>query len=275
MFRRLVILHLYNCPEINNNKAFEENYIGEGLLIDETLIKDSEGHNINEKGYVEIETDNKFLLFDRTPNGVTTNSWVEGSKMKLIGKKNWPNANYFTIMNQTNTGYTIDTIESYNNDHENEFNIYKDISDNVFALRITKNGEIGYRYGILDCENENKYSLIEEYSKPNIIKPNEWNNILVKFNLISSNKMKVLIYVNSYLIFVSKEINTFNFRKLDEVNEKQETVPYNISLGGGTLGLVETILPNYYNISDYILPIERDFCGSFLGDIKDFKIYIN
>ena len=55
--------------------------------------------------------------------------------------------------------------------------------------------------------------------------------------------------------------------------EKQETVPYNISLGGGSLGLLETILPNYYAISDYILPIERDFCGTFMGDIKSFKMY--
>jgi hypothetical protein len=50
-------------------------------------------------------------------------------------------------------------------------------------------------------------------------------------------------------------------------------VPFNISLGGGTLGLLESILPNYYAISDYILPIERDFCGTFMGDIKSFKMY--
>ena len=82
-----------------------------------------------------------------------------------------------------------------------------------------------------------------------------------------------MIYVNGYLIFISKELDIFNFKELNEIYQKQETVPYNISLGGGSLGLMETILPNYYAIPEYILPIERDFCGSFLGDIKTFKIY--
>jgi hypothetical protein len=36
---------------------------------------------------------------------------------------------------------------------------------------------------------------------------------------------------------------------------------------------METILPNYYAISEYILPIEKYFCGSFMGDIKSFKMY--
>ena len=85
--------------------------------------------------------------------------------------------------------------------------------------------------------------------------------------------MKILFYVNGYLIFISKELPLFDFKNIDDVQEKQECVPYNISLGGGTLGLLETILPNYYAISDYILPIEQDFCGTFMGDIKSFKMY--
>ena len=82
-----------------------------------------------------------------------------------------------------------------------------------------------------------------------------------------------MIYVNGFRIFISKELDTFVFKALDEVYQKQEAVPYSISLGGGSLGLLETILPNYYAISDYVLPIEKDFCGTFLGDIKCFKIY--
>jgi hypothetical protein len=76
------------------------------------------------------------------------------------------------------------------------------------------------------------------------------------------------------LVLVSKELPAFNFKHIEnECPEKQETVPYNISLGGGSLGLLETILPNYYALSEYILPIERDFCGTFMGDIKSFKMY--
>lgn len=263
-----------NCPEVNNHKVFEEDYIGEGIIINDNNYSDSEGHKLNDHGFEEIETDNKFILFNRTSHGFTTNTWVEGTKGKIVNKKNLPNINYFTIMNHTETGYTTNTINEYNELHQIDFNPYNDIRDNVFCLRITDEGKIGYRYGVTNCDSENKYSVIEEYSKPNIIKSNEWNKIKIKFKLLNNKKMIILFYVNNYLVFISKELNKFNFKQLNEVLAKQETVPYNISLGGGSLGLMETILPNYYAISDYILPIEKDFCGTFMGDIKSFKIYI-
>lgn len=263
------------CPKINNNKAFEEDYIGKGIIINPNNLTDSQGHNLNKKGYVDIISNNKFLIFDRTNNGLITDNWVEDTYVKITHRKNLPNNNYFILLNHTKTGYTVDTIESFNETHQQDFNPFNDIINNVFALRITKEGSIGYRYGVLDCNNEYNYSVIEEYSKPNIIKNNEWNLVDVKFKLLTKNKMKILIYVKNNLIFISRELNTFNFKGLNDVKEKQETVPYNISLGGGSLGLLETILPNYYAVSDYILPIEKDFCGSFLGDIKSFKIFNN
>ena len=261
------------CPEIDNGKAFEDDYIGEGILINTNGYEDSEGHKPNEWGYTEIESDNKFLMFDRTPSGFTINNWKEGTKVTLTRRQRWPNANYFLLMNRTETGYTTDTIEKYNEENSYDYNLYKDIRNNVFALRITKEGAIGYRYGISNCEKENKYELVEEYSKDGIIKNDEWNTINVRCTRTFNNKMKILFYVNGYLIFISKELPLFDFKNIDDVQEKQECVPYNISLGGGTLGLLETILPNYYAISDYILPIERDFCGTFMGDIKSFKMY--
>lgn len=261
------------CPEIDNGKYAEDDFIGEGVIIDAEGYKDSEGHEHNKRGYVEIETDNKFLLFDRTGSGYTVDTWVEGAKAKLVSRRSWPNANYFMLMNRTESGYTINNIESYNENNLYDYNIFKDIRNNVFALRITDKGEIGYKYGVLDCESDNKFKVIEEYSKPKVVKYDEWNQVNVKFSKISVDKMKILIYVNKFLVFVSKELPLFNFRALDEVSQKQEAVPYNISLGGGSLGLLETIIPNYYAVSDYILPIEQHFCGSFLGDIKSFKMY--
>ena len=240
------------------------------------------GHAMDKIGYQEIVTDNKFLMFDRTPSGYTVDTWVEGTKIMLTKRQNWPNANYFLLMDRTPTGYTVDTIEQYNEAHQYDYNIHKDIRNNVFALRVRKDGAIGYRYGVLDCENDNKYSVIEEYSKPGLVKSNEWNSINVRFTVLNPStacdnrprEMKIFIYVNGFLIFVSKTLPSFNFKQIEnECAEKQEAVPYNISLGGGSLGLLETILPNYYAISDYILPIERDFCGTFMGDIKSFKMY--
>lgn len=262
------------CPEYDNNKFVEDKFIGNGVEItDDYKFTDSEGRGNDQYGFIEVETDNKFLLFDRTPSGFTVDTWVEGTKVTLTSRRSWPNSNYFLLMNRTKTGYTAHDIESFNEENSYDFNIFKDLRNNVFGLRIKDDGSIGYRYGILDCNSNNHYSLIEEYSKTNIVKFDEWNKINVRFNQTGKNKMVILFYVNGSLVFVSKELDNFNFRELNDVAEKQEAVPYNISLGGGSLGLLETILPNYYAISEYILPIERDFCGSFMGDIKSFKIY--
>ena len=270
------------CSVSANNKSISEEYIGTGLTINKNGYDDSMGHAMSATGYQEIITDNKFLMFDRTPSGFTVDNWVEGTEIMLTRRQNWPNANYFLLMDRTPTGYTVDTIDSYNAANEYDYNIYKDIRNNVFALRVTKDGAIGYRYGILNCDAENKYEVIEEYSKPNLIKIDEWNSINVRFAVVNPSnspcdtqkrKMRIMFYVNGFLVFISKEIDALSFKNIDEVSQKQEAVPYNISLGGGSLGLLETILPNYYAISNYILPIERDFCGTFMGDIKSFKMY--
>ena len=119
-------------------------------------------------------------------------------------------------------------------------------------------GKVNNRGTIKNWLRETKTLLTYSSNKPNDDSPRD---------------MKIMIYLNGNLIFVSKILPAFRFKDIDEVSQKQETVPYNISLGGGTLGLLESILPNYYAISDYVLPIEKDFCGTFMGDIKSFKIY--
>lgn len=270
-------------PEKETGKFVENDFIGSGATISKDGYVNYDGYHMREYAVDEIVTDNKFLLFDRTPNGFTVNNWEEGTKLVLTRRQQWPNANYFLLMNRTCTGYTVDTIQNYNESNEYDYNIHKDIRGNVFALRIKEDGSIGYRYGVFDCETENRYKVIEEYSKPGIIKNDEWNSVNVRFSTINeyrnsgydrNKKMRIYIYVNGFLVFVSKNIDVFNFRHINkDDSSKQETVPYNISLGGGTLGLLETILPDYYAISNYILPIERDFCGTFIGDIKSFKMY--
>lgn len=271
------------CPQSAHSKFVVDEYIGSGVTIVETGYEDSDGHKLDEYGVEEILTDNKFLMFDRTASGFTVDKWEEGTEIILTRRQQWPNANYFLLMNRTSTGYSVDTIQKYNEANEYDYSIHKDIMGNVFALRVKEDGSIGYRYGIFDCDSENKYKVVEEYSKPGLVKTDQWNSINVRYSLIGESrhkcdergrKMKIYIYVNGFLVFISKELDAFIFKHIEkECSGKQESVPYNISLGGGSLGLLETIMPNYYAISDYILPIEKDFCGTFIGDIKAFKMY--
>lgn len=268
-------------------KAIEDDYLKKDAVINEDEIEDSFGHLLTKKGYYEIESDNKFLMFDHTKDGFTVHNWIEGTKVTLTGRQDWENINYFPLMNRTSTGYTVHNIYKYQEENTIPYNIYKDIKNNAFGLRITDDGAIGYRYSVLDCEAENDqhYAVVEEYSKDGIVKSDEWSTVVVKFRSLTptfgncglrnvDRRMKLYFYVNGFLVFVSKELPMFDFRELNDNYQKQEAVPYSISLGGGTQGLLEAILPDYYNSPDYIFPIEKSFCGTFLGDIKSFK-FIN
>ena len=80
-------------------------------------------------------------------------------------------------------------------------------------------------------------------------------------------------YVDGKLVYVTKELPKFNFHELNDLYEKQEGVPFNISLGGGTQGLAETILPNYMLEPSRVYPLEENFAGSFIGYLRSFKFY--
>lgn len=84
--------------------------------------------------------------------------------------------------------------------------------------------------------------------------------------------MNIIIYVNGKIVLISKLLPKIKFRELDTHKELQEGVPFNISLGGGTQGLSEVI--NFTNIEkNYLLPIEKHFAGTFIGELSKFKMY--
>lgn len=276
--------------EFNNGCCETVGYLAdENYFLPEVSLKDikvitSEGHEMNKNGYYEIISDNKFLLFNQTLTGYTTNNWKDGLSIAFTGRTSSFKGNYYLLMNHTQTGYTIDTIDKYLAKYENTYNVINDIVNNAFALKINDDNSIGYKYLIKDCNDEKKYNIIEEKSKPNIILDKEWTTINIKIKVITGTlnkcnlpvgkrKIKIYFYVNGNLIFISKELPEFNFKELNDVFDKQEGVPFNISLGGGTQGLCETLWLNYYELPEKILPLEKNFAGTFIGDIKSFKFY--
>ena len=50
--------------------------------------------------------------------------------------------------------------------------------------------------------------------------------------------MKLYFYVNGFLVFISKELDEFNFRELNDTYQKKEGVHYSISLVVGKQGLL-------------------------------------
>lgn len=213
---------------------------------------------------------NPFLLFDRTCDGFNVNNYEKDSFVRYVTLKNKFKENLFLLMNRTCSGDTVETIDRKKIEYDTQYNIYADLWHNALAFRITDKGEIGYRYLTKDCEKD--FTIIESYSKENIIKDNVWSHILIKISFMN-DVMIIRFYVNGNLIFISQALPKLQLRALDDVYEKQETVPFNISIGGGTQGLLETILPNYMIDLQESYPLEKYFGGSFIGYVKFFKIY--
>lgn len=270
--------HNINLFNLNNDiecvdGVFEDDYILPQIDFSTIELTDSNDRNINEKGYYEIKTDNKFIIFNRTNTGYTKNSWNDAYEFFITGRTDSPNINYFPYLNRTNTGYTKDNIHELIENYSYAYDVLKDIENNALAFKLNEDGSISYRYLSTGCE------IIEETSKPNIINKDEWSNISIKIKRIPYNEcddyntpsvMRIYIYVNGYLKIVSKELPELMLSSLNDAPEKQEGVPYSLSIGGGSQGLCERILLNYYDTPDYLLPIEENFCGTFIGDIKNF-----
>ena len=164
-----------------------------------------------------------------------------------------------------------------------ELDINADIIGNALGFRIKDDGSIGYRMLTLsaDCKS---VEVIEEYSMSGMVTDDQWQHIVVKWinndtyngcDLINGKlrRGRFKFYVNSNLIFVSKEMDEFIPRRLDDYQEKQIAVPYNISIGGGTQGLLESITFDGQDPEDLGLIIETNFAGSFIGDIAIVNLY--
>lgn len=287
-YRKEIIVEEENTIDYFGNEPFgEDGYISDfdGLddgteylepEMDISMFEYETDNNfsLNSANQYYFYTDNKFLLFDRTCNGYTIKNWVEGTEMMYYGQRNNFKGNLFIYMNRTCTGYTVNNIDELRNANANDYNPYSDLYNNALAFRITDNGEIGYRYLTIDCSlsGDNKVMIEEGYSFENIIPDCEWCVVNVKI-ASSRGKMKLYFYVNGKLVYITKDLPNLNLRELKDLYEKQEGVPYNISLGGGTQGLAETILPNYMLNPPRVYPLEEYFAGTFIGYMKDFKFY--
>ena len=258
--------------------GYDTDYLEPELDISDFDYQTTNGISFKEanKGLL-FTTDNKFLLFNRTCTGYTTSNWIEGTQMEVYGKKTKFRDNLFILMNRTCTGYTVDNIDQLRDEVNDEYDykdFYSDLYNNALAFRITDNGEIGYRLLTIDNgkEGDDKTAIEEGYSFPNVIKDCEWQTIHIKI-IPTLETMKMYFYVDGKLVYITKELPKLNLRPLNEEYVKQEGVPYNISLGGGTQGLTETILPNYMLNPTRVYPLEKYFAGSFIGYMKSFKFY--
>lgn len=294
------------CAEAENDPWVRAGYTVKEISLEGIdNIQTSNGHNIfeNTDNYYEITSNNKYLLFNSTCSGYTVSKWEkedgEHKTFVFTTKKNSKIPNYYLLFNNTCTGYTVNTIGEYLKSIQEPYDIYSDYIRNAFALKYNDDGSITYKYIVKDLGSgcpeydfsdfEGEYinettKVIEETTSPGLVNDGEWTHVHIRFKIMGNGldkcgrtngkrKMKLQIYVNGFLKFISRPIPEFNFRELQEVYDKQESVPYNISLGGGTQGLADTVNLNFMDWTPYELPLEKHFGGSFLGDIRLFKFW--
>jgi len=169
-----------------------------------------------------------------------------------------------------------------------------DLIDNALGFRIKDDGSIGYRMLLMtgSCTTASTGEKIytsgitvqEDYSQSGVVSSDTWSYIAVRFVtnyeddcILSLNKPRVgklMFYVNAKLKYVVDDFPELMAKRLDEYKLKQVGVPFNISLGGGSQGLLESQTFDGLDSADRGLPIEENFAGTFIGGISQFKYNI-
>lgn len=232
-----------------------------GLTLDNNI-------GIYNSNYAEIETDNKYVLFNRSKTGKIASTY-DSTKKNTVFVSMEEDPNFYVSFNRSKTGSTANNMPSDEIYELNRYKINDDLTNNAIGFLIKDDGSIGYRMITETC-TINTYIIEEEYSLTDTIVNDEWQSVFIK--LVNNNQgFNILIYVNAKLVLVSKTLPKLDFRILNDLYKKQELVPYNISLGGGTQGLIEMI--NLSSKPQEELPLQKYFAGSFIGGIKKFRIY--
>jgi hypothetical protein len=229
------------------------------------------GNSITVGDYLRKKTDdtNQFLIYGRA-------SKRNNSRCGSCGEP------------RDSNDYGKETVCSYSGDSEVILELDKDLDvyDNAIGFRITDDGRIGYRALKYYCSGGTSgVTVNEQYSNPGLILNDKWSRVTIRFvydkfytddelKCLPKRKGKLMFYVDCKLKATFKNIDEFIGRRLNDYYGKQIGVPFNISIGGGSQGLLESMTFDGQDPKDLSLLIEKNFAGSFIGQIAEFKLSI-
>jgi hypothetical protein len=197
-----------------------------------------------------------------------------------------------------NDGFGSQTVCSYSGrtTSQTEIDYNLDVIDNALGFRVRGDGSIGYRMLTVtgscytsssgDKLYQSGITVQEEYSEAGLIPidTDTFTYVVIRYvteykqgcDLETSKRRtgRLMFYINSYLKFIVEDFPEFMAKRLDEYKSKQVGVPFNFSLGGGSQGLIESMTFDGQDTADLGLPIEKNFAGTFIGYIRDFKFNI-
>lgn len=183
---------------------------------------------------------------------------------------------YFTCANMANYVQSGTTIELPD--------CCDDLYYNALAFRITPDNRVGYRYlgssgTCVDGKFEDEFAVFEEYSTFTGITNDTLHLITIKFENYKYLDCKpkqlkygiLSIYVDGYLKLRKYDFPNIIPYKFDDLSSKQLGVPFNISIGGGTQGLLEAnqYEPQTYSVCDYKFYLKKNqvFQGIILSGV--------
>lgn len=177
-----------------------------------------------------------------------------------------------------------------------ELDYQADLIYNVFGFRITDDGRIGYRLIDKECLTgltgntegikTTGLTILEQYSVSGVVPTDEWVDIAIRFvadieyddcelGYKPQRMGRLYFYVNGLLKLVVNNFKEIILKRLVEDSTKQEGVPFNFSLGGGSQGLLESMTLDGQDPADMGLIIEEYFAGTFIGGISKFRFYVD
>ena len=157
------------------------------------------------------------------------------------------------------------------------------LSENALGFRITPDGKIGYRKMTVSTGCYNNQDRItgttmeEGYSTSTVISGNSWVHVVVTY---TQNSVKyglpagtLRFWVNGRVVYRVEDFIGLQLRALDEWSNKQLGVPFNISWGGGTQGLLESQTFGGPDPNDQNMDIANNFAGTFGGRLSQLRFY--
>ena len=238
------------------------------------------------------EQTNSFTFLGRADGQLTACEYTGQSIVQSAYTTTNEDVNYFLTLGRQTTGMTACDLP-----HDKEvltFNQNEDLIDNAIGFRITTGNSIHVKYISYSCctvidgcstgdTTTTGLTINNFYTEDDIITPLEWNNVVIRLlypyyddcqlTYMPKRYGKLMIYVNSKLKHVIKDFPEIFPKPMADSKDKVLFTPYTMAIGGGAIGLMEQLTfdgPNPFNEN---LTMEKEFAGSFIGYINDFKLY--
>jgi hypothetical protein len=243
----------------------------DGLASQTVCSWDGEPIKVTKPKTVVTDKRNPFLVYGRSYSG-SSMCWSCGEQMPYNQETACSFSGFSKSIEFDNLDYKLDII------------------DNALGFRIKDDGSIGYRLLTVtgQCSGDTYVTGVtieEKYSEAGLIANDLWTSVVIRYSMPDyyddcqltykpKRKGRLMFYINGKLKFVVVDFNELIMNKLNDHMEKQIGVPYNMSLGGGSQGLIETLTFDGIDEKDLNLPIQENFAGTFIGSIFKFRFNI-